>query len=251
MSNITSGSVYQVIPTETSTDFTGFTFKGIHSSELNIVRVSMGSRYSDSLLPTHNDKTAQVPGANGTYYFRTDYTQRNFPLNIAFDSVTEQNIRKMRQLFGVNEMGILTFDESPYKEYTVKASDTINLQYICFSEINKYFSILLRGFTAACKQEKETPETDELSGSLHSDTARSGLPLRQPSTRRNGAACVKLFSKYARTTPGVPSGRMASWRWPASSNVYISFCTMSVVSPVDLTNSSFCSTVGRRSSENP
>ena len=32
-------------------------------------------------------------------------------------------------------MGILTFDESPYKEYTVKASDTINLQYICFGEI--------------------------------------------------------------------------------------------------------------------
>ena len=135
MSNITAGSVYQVIPTEISTDFTGFTFKGVHSSEFNIVRVSMGSRYSDSLLPTHNDKTAQVPGANGTYYFGTDYTQRNFPLNIAFDSVTEQDIRKMRQLFGVNEIGILTFDEAPYKEYTVKASDTINLQYICFGEI--------------------------------------------------------------------------------------------------------------------
>ena len=50
-------------------DFLGFTYNGIHSSELGIFRVSDGSRYTENLLPTIQDKTVQVPGADGTYYF--------------------------------------------------------------------------------------------------------------------------------------------------------------------------------------
>jgi len=33
-------------------DFVGFTFNGIHSSELNVVRVSDSNRYTEDLLPT-------------------------------------------------------------------------------------------------------------------------------------------------------------------------------------------------------
>jgi hypothetical protein len=33
-------------------DFIGFTFDNIHSSELNLVRVSNGSRYESNLLPS-------------------------------------------------------------------------------------------------------------------------------------------------------------------------------------------------------
>jgi hypothetical protein len=32
-------------------DFIGFTFGGIHSSKLGLVRVSDGSRYNEDLLP--------------------------------------------------------------------------------------------------------------------------------------------------------------------------------------------------------
>jgi hypothetical protein len=61
-------------------DFTGFSFNGVHSSELGIVRISDGSRYNEDLLPTLQDKTIQVPGGDGTYYFGSYYTQRTFPI---------------------------------------------------------------------------------------------------------------------------------------------------------------------------
>jgi hypothetical protein len=57
-------------------DYMGFTYNGKHSSELGIVRVSDGSRFNENLLPTMQDKTVQVPGGDGTYYFGSYYTQR-------------------------------------------------------------------------------------------------------------------------------------------------------------------------------
>jgi hypothetical protein len=38
-------------------DYIGFTFNGVHSSSLGIVRVSDGSRFNENLLPTMQDKT--------------------------------------------------------------------------------------------------------------------------------------------------------------------------------------------------
>ena len=51
-------------------DFTGFSFGGIHSSTLGIIRTSEGSRYNQNLFPNAQDKTVQVPDGEGTYYFR-------------------------------------------------------------------------------------------------------------------------------------------------------------------------------------
>ena len=39
--------------------YLGFTFNGVHSSDLGIVRTSSGSRYNDDLLPTTTDKTVE------------------------------------------------------------------------------------------------------------------------------------------------------------------------------------------------
>ena len=81
-------------------DFVGFTYNGHHSSEYGIFHVSDGSRYKDNLLPSRQDKTAQVPGGNGTYYFGSYYTSRVFDLQIAYgddtNKVTEQKLRQMR-----------------------------------------------------------------------------------------------------------------------------------------------------------
>jgi hypothetical protein len=55
-------------------DYMGFTYNKKHSSELGIVRVSDGSRFNENLLPTMQDKTVQVPGGDGMYYFGSYYT---------------------------------------------------------------------------------------------------------------------------------------------------------------------------------
>ena len=114
-------------------DFIGFSFNEHRSESLGIVRVSDGSRYNEDLIPTTQDKTVQVPGGDGFYYFGSDYTQRQFSINIAFDELTEKQFRELQQVFGTKELGKLVFDERPYKYYMVKSSKP-QLKYICFGK---------------------------------------------------------------------------------------------------------------------
>lgn len=115
-------------------DFLGFTFGDIHSSALGIVRTSNGSRYEMGLLPSLVDKTVQVPGADRTYYFGSNYTQKNFSLPIAFDNITEEQLNEMQYIFGTKKMSRLIFDEAPYKQYMVKSNGIQGLNFICFDE---------------------------------------------------------------------------------------------------------------------
>lgn len=115
-------------------DFTGFTYNGKHTSTFHILRVSSGNRYDESVLPTMQNKTAQVPGGDGTYYFGSYYTQRNFNLKLAYDSLTEEDMREIRQWLGDREVHALVFDEEPYKTYYAKCDNAPKFQYICFDE---------------------------------------------------------------------------------------------------------------------
>ena len=115
-------------------DFTGFTFNGIHSSELGLTRVSDGSRYTEELLPAIQDKTVQIPGADGTYYYGSSYTQRPFNISVVFDNMTEEQFVRIKKVFGDKGIHDLIFDEWPYKVYRVKSTGTPNLKYICFDK---------------------------------------------------------------------------------------------------------------------
>ena len=114
-------------------DFIGFSFNEHRSESLGIVRVSDGSRYNEDLVPTTQDKTVQVPGGDGFYYFGSDYTQKPVTIPIAFDELTEKQFRELQQVFGTKELGKLVFDERPYKYYMVKSSKP-QLKYICFGK---------------------------------------------------------------------------------------------------------------------
>ena len=115
-------------------DYIGFTYNGIHSSVLGIVRTSDGSRFNENLLPTMQDKTVQIPGGDGTYYFGSYYTQRQFNVPFAFDGLTEQQLEKMKSHFGDKQVHDLIFDEKPYKIYRAKVTGTATLKYIPFAE---------------------------------------------------------------------------------------------------------------------
>lgn len=118
-------------------DYIGFSFGGVHSSSLGIVRVSDGSRYTQNLLPSFSDRTATVAGKNGVYYFGTDYSQNQISLSIAFDCVEETQIKKMRQLFAPDgTLKELWFDELPYKSVMAKISAAPQLKYIAFEELH-------------------------------------------------------------------------------------------------------------------
>lgn len=120
--------------TQIKGDFIGFSFGGVHSSTLGIIRTNNGSRYDKNLLPTIQDKTVQVPGGDGTYYFGSYYTQKPFSISIAYDNVTEDQIGRIEKLFGKKNPQKLIFDEAPYKYYWAKCTGTPNLKFICFGE---------------------------------------------------------------------------------------------------------------------
>lgn len=115
-----------------SGDFLGFQLGDIHSSQLNITRVSNGNRYTEALVSTFTDITTQVPGKDGTYYWDTFYTQTPFTIDFAFDDLRDEDIRHLKQIFGFKGVKELIFDESTYKKYMVKCSAPPTLKYVSF-----------------------------------------------------------------------------------------------------------------------
>lgn len=117
-----------------SGDYIGFSYDGVHSSELGIMRVSDGSRFNENLLPVSQDKIVQVPGGDGAYYFGSQYTQRQINISFAFDEVTEAQLNYMKELFGKKKPCPLIFDEAPYKVYSAKVTGSNTIRYIPFGE---------------------------------------------------------------------------------------------------------------------
>ena len=113
-------------------DLTGFKFGDYHSSQFGLIRVSNGSRYNEYLLPTLKNTTTDVPGMEGTLYFGTQKTTRSFQVDMAFDSLTEEDIRDIREwLTGAHP---LIFDERPYIQYMCILNSAPQLKYLTFEE---------------------------------------------------------------------------------------------------------------------
>lgn len=115
-------------------DYIGFTFNGVHSSSLGIVRTSEGSRFNENLLPTIQDKTVQVPGGDGMYHFGGYYTQKQFNISYAFDALTEEQLAEIKRIFGDKKIHELIFDEAPYKKYYAKVTGSASIKHIPFAE---------------------------------------------------------------------------------------------------------------------
>lgn len=115
-------------------DFIGFTYGGVHFSGHGLMRVSDGSRYSTYLLPSINNKSVQIPGKDGSYFFNSSFGNMEFSISVAYDSVTETDMRKIKQLLGDKKPHALWFDENPYKEYIAKVSKPPQFKWICFDE---------------------------------------------------------------------------------------------------------------------
>lgn len=142
-------------------DFTGFNFDGYDSSTLGITRVSGGDRYGEDLQPEIKDRTAEVPGLNGEYFFGSDYGTRTFDLEIAFDSLKEVQLRKLRTVFGTKEIKKLIFNERPYKYYMVKLANPIELSYVCFDEPKKTIGAAREGVRRITRIEEEIVINEE------------------------------------------------------------------------------------------
>lgn len=114
-------------------DFTGFYFDGIHSSTFGILRVSDGDRYTEGLVPDFQDYEIEIPSGGSIYQGRR-FKKVEFKVNIAFDNMTEKQLRDLRKWLSTDDLKQFRFDERPYKTYWAKLASRPELEYICFLE---------------------------------------------------------------------------------------------------------------------
>lgn len=117
-------------------DFTGFSFNGVHSSTLGIVRVSSGNRFEENLLPSLQDITSEASGKDGAYFYRTNYRKYDKTFNIAFEDMDEKQLRFLRRFYNSKGLYNLILDENPYKVYKAKGKGLNNIKYIPFGNID-------------------------------------------------------------------------------------------------------------------
>ena len=148
-------------------EFTGFSFGDWQSNNpetgaVEVYRVSGGDRYEEELHPEIKDRTAEVPGVNGEYYFGSDYGTRTFDIEIAFDHLTETQFRNLRKVFGTKEIKQLIFNERPYKYYMAKLESPVELSYVCFDEPKRELDMQKNGV----RVKSRTPITEEVDGEI-------------------------------------------------------------------------------------
>ena len=116
-------------------DFTGFTFNGQHSSQFGLLRISTGNRYEDSLVLSHSEEAADIPGGPGQYYWGETIGNRPFVIKTAYDNMGESEKRKIKRwLHPDDKMHELIFDERPYIKYWVKCNKEVKASELCFNE---------------------------------------------------------------------------------------------------------------------
>ena len=115
-------------------DFRGFRFGKIHTSDLHLEVVSASNRYAARVLPAPTDQTVDIPGSDGQYYFGSIYKNREISVDLAFDSVSEEDYRKIRQVFATDKLQDLVFDEEPYKTWRAKLKAKPDFKSLCFTD---------------------------------------------------------------------------------------------------------------------
>ena len=121
--------------------FIGFTYNGKHSiDDLHIYRTSNGSRYDDNITAIMTDKTVDVPGGDGQYYFGTTFKSRTFTVNYAFDNLKKSDIQEIKRVFCGDGIYDLIFDEDrdengeAQKIWSAKVTGTASMKHLCFEE---------------------------------------------------------------------------------------------------------------------
>ena len=112
-------------------DYAGFTCAGIHSSQFGLYSVTNGDRYQRYLSPVTSLQTGENGARNGTLYFGHQYTQQTFQFIMATDSVTEQEVREIKQWL-CNDIQPLILDETPYIVHYVRVSGQPQFNFLPF-----------------------------------------------------------------------------------------------------------------------
>lgn len=120
-------------------DFIAFSFgdfntKNYNGSNKSFIRTSDGDRYNQHLTPQLKDKTAEVPGGDGQYYFGTDYGPKVFDVSFAFQGLTKAEIQGIKKRFSGKEIKELCFAEESDRIYMAKVTSQPSIKMLAFGD---------------------------------------------------------------------------------------------------------------------
>lgn len=115
-------------------DFLSFSFRGVNSADMGIVRVSDGSRFTTNLFPPSRESIIAVEGRSESFVADIWHEPRTFDLEFVFDDVTELGLRRLRTWLRNDVMGELFFDETDYKAYEVRVTNEVRLNFVPFDD---------------------------------------------------------------------------------------------------------------------
>jgi len=104
------------------------------ASEFNLVTVSTGDRYTPPVFGNINANTSTVAGKRGVYKWKTQYNEKIFTINMAFDNLSMRDVSKIKAWLNPSKIQKLIFSDEPYKFYYASLNSDPKFEFLPFKE---------------------------------------------------------------------------------------------------------------------
>ena len=113
-------------------NYIDFKFGDHWASEFNLVAVSSGDRYTPPVYGSINANTTTVAGKTGVYKWKTQIGEKSISINVAFDSLTMQDVARIKKWLNPKETKKLILSEQPDRYYWCSLSNELDFKYLPF-----------------------------------------------------------------------------------------------------------------------
>lgn len=117
-------------------EYIDFKFGDTWASEFNLVAVTNGDRYSPPVYGNMNNNISSVAGKRGVYKWKTQFNEKIFQINIAYDNLSIRDVSKIKAWLNPGQIKKLIFNDEPYKFYYACLNSDPKLDFLPFIENN-------------------------------------------------------------------------------------------------------------------
>ncbi len=115
-------------------EYIDFKFGDKWASEFNLVAVTASDRYSPPVYGNINSNTSTVAGKRGVYKWKTQYNEKIFSINIAYDNLSVRDISKIKDWLNPSKIQKLYFSDEPHMFYYACLNSDPQFDFLPFIE---------------------------------------------------------------------------------------------------------------------
>lgn len=115
-------------------EYIDFKFGDKWASEFNLVAVTASDRYSPPVYGNINSNTSTVAGKRGVYKWKTQFGEKIFSINIAYDNLSVRDISKIKAWLNPAKLQKLVFSDEPHMFYYACLNTDPKFDFVPFIE---------------------------------------------------------------------------------------------------------------------